>query len=175
MRKPVIPCFVFLCVFVLVLITNKPVEAKKVPNFWIRNLEGDRFDTRRHKGPYVLSFFFVNCVPCIKEIPELHAMMSKEFPDSKLLFIDPVEDDSKREIAEFAKKLKIPEAFFYQDSLGSVSKKFLKRQFAFPMILGVSKKRLIFRHSGIDEDIEEDVLKELENQPNINFVCKIRL
>ena len=103
MRKPVVPCFVFLCVFVLVLGSHKPVEAKKVPNFWIRNLEGDRFDTRRHKGPYVLSFFFVNCVPCIKEIPELHAMMSKEFPGSKLLFIDPVEDDSKREIAEFAK------------------------------------------------------------------------
>ena len=98
MRKSVIPCFVFLCVFVLVLGSQKPVEAKKVPNFWIRNLEGDRFDTRRHKGAYVLSFFFVNCVPCIKEIPELHAMMSKEFPGSKLLFIDPVEDDSKREI-----------------------------------------------------------------------------
>ena len=88
MRKSVIPCFVFLCVFVLVLGSHKPVEAKKVPNFWIRNLEGDRFDTRRHKGPYVLSFFFVNCIPCIKEIPELHAMMSKEFPGSKLLFID---------------------------------------------------------------------------------------
>jgi D-3-phosphoglycerate dehydrogenase len=27
----------------------------------------------------------------------------------------------------------------------------------------------------VDEDIEEDVLKELENLPNINFVCKIRL
>ena len=27
----------------------------------------------------------------------------------------------------------------------------------------------------VDEDIEEDVLRELENLPNINFVCKIRL
>ena len=27
----------------------------------------------------------------------------------------------------------------------------------------------------VDEDIEEDVLSELENLPNINFVCKIRL
>ena len=164
MRKPVIPCFVFLCVFVLVLGSHKPVEAKKVPNFWIRNLEGDRFDTRRHKRPYVISFFFVNCVPCIKEIPELHAMMSKEFPGSKLLFIDPVEDDSKREIEEFAKKLKIPEAFFYRDSFGSVSKKFFKGQFAFPTIVGVSKKRLIFRHSGIDEDIKEDIREKLKGE-----------
>ena len=117
MRKPIIPYFVFLYVFVLVLGSHKHVEAKKVPNFWIRNLEGDRFETRRHKGSYVLSFYFVNRIPCIKEIPQPHAMMSKEFPCSKLLFIDPVEDDSKREIAEFAKKLKIPGAFFYRDSL----------------------------------------------------------
>ena len=27
----------------------------------------------------------------------------------------------------------------------------------------------------VDEDIEEDLLRELENLPNINFVCKIRL
>ena len=51
MRNPVIPCLVFLCVFVLALGSHKPVEAIKVPNFWISNPEGVRFDTRRHKGP----------------------------------------------------------------------------------------------------------------------------
>ena len=68
MRKPDIhPCFVFYCVFDLVLGSHKPVEARKVPNFWIRNLEGDRFDTLKHKGPYVLSFFFVNCDPASRK------------------------------------------------------------------------------------------------------------
>ena len=164
MRKPVIPCFVFLCVFVLVLGTHKPVEAKKVPNFWIRNLEGDRFDTRRHKGPYVLSFFFVNCVPCIKEIPELHSLVTKEFPNTKLLFIDPVDEDTENDIRDFAKKLEIPHEYFYRDSFGSVSKKFFRGKFAFPTIVGVSKRKLIFRHSGIDEKIKEDIQKKLMNQ-----------
>ena len=91
-------------------------------------------------------------------------MMSKEFPGSKLLFIDPVEDDSKREIAEFAKKLKIPEALFYRDSFGSVSKKFFNGKFAFPTIVGVSKRKLIFRHSGIDDNIKEDIREKLMNQ-----------
>ncbi|GIR32996.1 MAG: hypothetical protein CM15mP45_22920 [Deltaproteobacteria bacterium] len=71
-------------------------------------------------------------------------MMSKEFPGSKLLFIDPVEDDSKREIAEFAKKLKIPEAFFYRDSFGSVSKKFFNGSLLSNDCWSF-QKRLIFR------------------------------
>ena len=164
MRKIFARWVFYLLTLTFILGYQTPLEAKKSPNFWIRNLEGDRFDTRRHKGTYVISFFFVNCVPCIKEIPELHAMMSKEFPGSKLLFIDPVEDDSKREIAEFAKKLKIPEAFFYRDSFGSVSKKFFNGKFAFPTIVGVSKRKLIFRHSGIDDNIKEDIREKLMNQ-----------
>ena len=91
-------------------------------------------------------------------------MMSKEFPGSKLLFIDPVEDDSKREIAEFAKKLKIPIAFFYRDSFGSVSKKFFNGKFAFPTIVGVSKRKLIFSHSGIDDTIKEDIREKLKGE-----------
>ena len=70
----------------------------------------------------------------------------------------------KEKLQNLQKKLKIPEAFFYRDSFGSVSKKFFKGQFAFPTIVGVSKKRLIFRHSGIDEDIKEDIREKLKDE-----------
>ena len=93
----------YLLTLTLILGYQTPLEAKKSPNFWIRNLEGDRFDTRRHKGNYVISFFFVNCVPCIKEIPELHSLVTKEFPNTKLLFIDPVDEDTENDIRDFAK------------------------------------------------------------------------
>ena len=49
--------------------------AKDAPKFWIRNLEGKRFDTRKQNQPYVISFFFVNCIPCIKEIPQFYEYM----------------------------------------------------------------------------------------------------
>ena len=103
MKKSKIQWMTFFFTLVMAIGYYNPVEAKKAPNFWIRNLEGNRFDTRRHKGSFVISFFYVNCVPCIKEIPELHAMMSEKFPNSKLLFIDPVEEDSQGDIRNFAK------------------------------------------------------------------------
>ena len=126
MRK-IFVCWVFyLLTLTFILGYQTPLEAKKSPNFWIRNLEGDRFDTRRHKGTYIISFFFVNCVPCIKEIPELPSLVTKEFPNTKLLFIDPVDEDSENDIRDFANKLEIPHEFFYRDSFGSVSKKFFR-------------------------------------------------
>ena len=126
--------------------------AKDAPKFWIRTLEGKRFDTRKQNQPYVISFFFVNCVPCIKEIPQLYEYMFSNHPDIPLLFIDPIKDDSKKKIDRFAKKLNVPKSHFYKDNFGSVSKKFFKGKFAFPTIIGVSGKKLLFRFSGIDDE-----------------------
>ena len=161
MKQWFLKSFMILCMAGLFLGHFQTIEAKKVSNFWIRNLEGERFDSRRYIGPYVISFFFVNCVPCIKEIPELHSMMSKEFPEAKVLFINPVEEDSRKDIREFAEKLNIPQLYFYRDSFGSVSKKFFKGKYSFPTIVGVSKRKLIFLHSGIDEQIKEDIREKL--------------
>ena len=72
------------------------------PKFWIRSLEGKRFDSRKENSPYVISFFFVNCPPCIKEIPELYKFMNTNFPNVPLLFIDPIKEDSKKDIKRFS-------------------------------------------------------------------------
>ena len=94
----------------------------------------------------------MNCIPCIKEIPQLYEYMSSNHPDIPLLFIDPIKDDSKKKIERFAKKLNVPKSHFYKDNFGSVSKKFFKGKFAFPTIIGVSAKKLLFRFSGIDDE-----------------------
>ena len=135
--------------------------AKDAPKFWIRNLEGKRFDTRKQNQPYVISFFFVNCVPCIKEIPQLYEYMSSNHPDIPLLFIDPIKDDSKKDIQRFSQKLGVPESHFYKDNFGSVSKKFFKGQFAFPTIIGVDGKEYLFRFSGIDDETLNKIQKFL--------------
>ena len=137
-----------------------PIESTfgQTPSkFWIRSLEGKRFDSRKEKSPYVISFFFVHCVPCIKEIPELYKFMSTNYPNVPLLFIDPIKDDSKKDIQRFSEKLNVPLSYFYKDSFGSISKKFFKGKMAFPTIVGIEGKRFIFRYNGIDEETISEI------------------
>ena len=131
-----------------------PIEStfgQTPPKFWIRSLEGKRFNSKKVSSPYVLSFFFVNCVPCIKEIPELYKFMSTNYPNVPLLFIDPTKDDSKKDIQIFSEKLKVPSSYFYKDSLGTISKKFFKGTMSFPTIIGISGNEYLFRFNGIDK------------------------
>ena len=142
-------------VILFLFVFMSPTEStfgKTPPKFWIRSLEGERFNSSKVKSPYVISFFFVHCPPCIKEIPLLYKFMSTNYPNVPLLFIDPIKDDSKKKIDRFAKKLNVPKSHFYKDNFGSVSKKFFKGRFAFPTIIGVSGKELLFRFSGIDDE-----------------------
>ena len=125
--------------------------AETPPKFWIKNLEGKRFNSKKQKSPYVISFFFVHCVPCIKEIPELYKFMSTNFPNVPLLFIDPIKGDSKKDIQRFTEKLKVPSSYFYKDSLGTISKKFFKGKMSFPTIIGISGNEYLFRFNGIDK------------------------
>ena len=131
-----------------------PIEStfgQTPPKFWIRSLDGKRFDSRKEKSPYVISFFFVNCVPCIKEIPELYKFMNTNYPNVPLLFIDPIKEDSKKDIQRFSEKLKVPLSHFYKDSFGSISKKFFKGTMSFPTIVGMKENKYLFRFKGIDQ------------------------
>ena len=147
--------------FVLLLLTFllpvKAVIADSPPKFWIKNMEGKRFNSKKHKSAFVVSFFFVNCVPCIKEIPVLHKFMSTNYPDVPLLFIDPIKEDSKNDIKNFSKQLNVPLSYFYKDSFGSISKKFFKGKMSFPTIIGIEGKRYIFRYNGIDEETISEI------------------
>ena len=152
MRK--ITVILFLIVFL------SPIEStfgQTPPKFWIRSLEGKRFNSKKETSPYVISFFFVHCVPCIKEIPELYKFVSTNYPNVPLLFIDPIKDDSKKDIQRFSEKLKVPLSYFYKDSFGSISKKFFKGKMAFPTIVGIEGKRFIFRYNGIDEETISEI------------------
>ena len=141
--------------FVLLLLTFlfpvKAVIADPPPKFWIKNMEGKRFNSKKQKSPYVISFFFVHCVPCIKEIPELYKFMSTNYPNVPLLFIDPIKDDSKKDIQRFSEKLNVPSSYFYKDSFGTISKKFFKGTMSFPTIVGIRGNEYLFRFNGIDK------------------------
>ena len=147
----------------LLLVFMFPIEStfgQTPPKFWIRSLEGKRFDSRKEKSPYVISFFFVHCPPCIKEIPLLHKFMSTNFPHVPLLFIDPIKEDSKKDIQRFSEKLKVSLSYFYKDSFGSISKKFFKGKMSFPTIVGIRGNEYLFRFKGIDQT-QLDEIKSL--------------
>ena len=144
-----IPVIFLLLMF---LFPVEPASANNPPKFWIKSMEGKRFNSKKQKSAFVVSFFFVNCAPCIKEIPLLHKFMSTSYPNIPLLFIDPIKEDSKKDIEKFSKKLKVPLSYFYKDSFGSISKKFFKGKMSFPTIVGIEGKKNIFRYNGIDEE-----------------------
>ena len=146
MRKIIVIIFLVVLMF--------PIEStfgQTPPKFWIRSLEGKRFDSRKENSPYVISFFFVNCPPCIKEIPLLHRFMSTNFPHVPLLFVDPIKEDSKKDIKRFSEKLEVPLSHFYKDSFGAISKKFFKGKMSFPTIVGIKGKEYLFRFKVIGQ------------------------
>ena len=144
----------------LLLVFLFPIEStfgQTPPKFWIRSLEGKRFNSTKEKSPYVISFFFVHCPPCIKEIPLLHKFMSTNHPNVPLLFIDPIKDDSKKDIQRFSEKLKVPKSFFFKDSFGSISKKFFKGAMSFPTIVGIRGNEYLFRFNGINDTVLTEI------------------
>ena len=150
----------YLLLILLFLIPIDSIYAETPPEFWIKNMEGKRFRSSKQNSPYVISFFFVNCLPCIKEIPMLHQFMSTNYPSIPVLFIDPIKSDSKKDIKIFSKTLKVPLSLFYKDSFGSISKKFFnKGEMYFPTIVGIKGKKYLFRYSKIDKKI----LNEMES------------
>ena len=147
-------------VILILLVFLSSIEStfgQTTPKFWVRSLEGKRFDSRKENSPYVISFFFVNCIPCIKEIPELYKFMNTNFPNVPLLFIDPIEEDSKKDIQRFSEKLKVPLSYFYKDSFGSISKKFFKGTMSFPTIVGINGDEYLFRFKGIDQNQLDEI------------------
>ena len=144
----------------LLLVFLSPIEStfgQTPPKFWIRSLEGKRFNSTKEKSPYVISFFFVHCPPCIKEIPLLYKFMSTNHPNVPLLFIDPIKEDSKKDIQRFSEKLNVPLSFFYKDSFGSISKKFFKGTMSFPTIVGIRGNEYLFRFNGINDTVLTEI------------------
>ena len=83
--------------------------------------------------------------------------MNTNFPNVPLLFIDPIKEDSKKDIQRFSEILKVPSSYFYKDSFGTISKKFFKRTLSFPTIVGIRGNEYLFRFNGIDETILDEI------------------
>jgi len=79
------------------------------------------------------------------------------YPNVPLLFIDPIKEDSKKDIQRFSEKLKVPLSYFYKDSFGSISNKFFKDKMSFPTIVGIKENEYLFRFNGIDKSQLDEI------------------
>jgi len=128
----------FLLIFFTIVLFNTSYSQQsnvKAPQFRIRNLNEDRFDSRNLKNDViVVSFFYTKCPPCIKEMPELFNFMKEKGRLNNLLFVDPwvkamdingTPDDSTK-LKRFANRLKISHKNIYLDVVGTLTKKFIQ-------------------------------------------------
>jgi thiol-disulfide isomerase/thioredoxin len=127
--------------------------SKPAPAFWLSSVENQRFDSREQSAPYVISFFYIGCPPCVEEIPALHRWMQQNAPEGALLFISPLQKDSKQAIQQYAEELGVPARLFYSDPFGNVQRKFFPEQakMVFPTLIGVSQGKVVFVKNALDE------------------------
>ena len=148
-----IPSGIAMLLMAVALVYPAAGFAQEAPKFFLSNFEGKRFDSRKHQGPYVVSFFFVNCPPCVKEMPALQELMEMDLPGVPLLFIDPVKDDTRESIMRFVRKINVSLTYVYHDAFGRVGKKFNGGKFfrEFPTIIAVKGNSVVFRLMGSQE------------------------
>jgi len=81
---------------------NDPRLGTKLPQFSVQPLAGGKLSSKSLKKQVkVLNFWFVDCPPCRKEIPNLNALM-KSYDSNSVSFIGFALDDKER-LSEFLK------------------------------------------------------------------------
>lgn len=78
--------------------------GKRPATFTAKDLEGNQYKLRELEGKVVvLNFWFVNCGPCRREIPELNKL-TDEYKDSANIVFLAIALDSKPEVEKFIEK-----------------------------------------------------------------------
>ncbi|HEY0355539.1 MAG TPA: TlpA disulfide reductase family protein [Flavisolibacter sp.] len=91
--------------------TPKPRESsyfktgEKLNLFKASDIDGNKFDLRDSSGKIiVINFWFINCGPCRREIPELNDLVDSFSTNDKVLFYA-VALDEKQELKTFLEKM----------------------------------------------------------------------
>ena len=78
-------------------------NGQKIETFKAWDIDNNKFDLKELAGKVVvLNFWFINCPPCRKEIPELNALVAKYASNPDVVFIAIALDD-KADIKKFIK------------------------------------------------------------------------
>lgn len=79
------------------------MEGMDIPAFNFTDLNGNRYSTSSTKGKIVvLKCWFIHCVACVKEFPELNQLVDENKGNNDLLFIS-LALDAKADLTKFLK------------------------------------------------------------------------
>ncbi|HFE38118.1 MAG TPA: TlpA family protein disulfide reductase [Gammaproteobacteria bacterium] len=123
MKYPSIKMTLKIILLSAILLTSlNPVYAAKVgseaPNLYGRTLSGELFRLKSVPGNKLVNFFWIECAPCTKEIPELKALEDK-YPKIRVVAVHVNEkDEDKVTVQQFVSKLKAaPDTIVLSSSL----------------------------------------------------------
>lgn len=98
-------------------VNNKVLAGQQLPDFELRDLQGNKVSPEDLKGkPVVINFWFTSCVPCIQEMPALNEI-KEEFKNTEVVFLA-ITFDKKAAVQNFLKKhsfnfIAVPDAAVY--------------------------------------------------------------
>jgi peroxiredoxin len=105
-----LPGLLFILPIIIVLAIAVPLFAQETSGtkplaslFDVTSLNGKSFKLEELKGKYVvLNFWFINCIPCVKEIPQLNKLVTA-YRKRNFVFIA-FTLDNKYQLDDFLKK-----------------------------------------------------------------------
>lgn len=87
-------------------IQHYKMEGTEMPNFSFVDINGNSYDNSSTKGKLiVLKCWFIHCVACVKEFPDLNKLVSNYKANNNILFIS-LALDNKEDLIKFLKKRK---------------------------------------------------------------------
>jgi len=127
------------------------LEDKMLPKMELLTLDGNKIDNQSIKNKVTfINLWFVNCAPCLKEIPKLNEI-KKEFGE-KVNFIA-ITFDPKEKVLDFIKRKPFDFEIAY-DQMNLLKEGF--KVSSYPKILIVDKSgKISFISNGIKEDDSE--------------------
>jgi thiol-disulfide isomerase/thioredoxin len=85
----------------LTAIAYYEMEGKELPPFDFTDLNGRRYNKMSTKGKIIIvKCWFIHCVPCVKEFPELNKLVGQYRDRSDMLFVS-LARDSKQDLIPF--------------------------------------------------------------------------
>lgn len=131
-------------------------EGKKLPHFNFVDLNGKKYNEASTKGKIVVfKFWFVACLPCIQEMPELNKLVANYKNRKDILFVSLALDDKKK-LRDFLKKTRfdyavVPDQESYISNILKIN--------AYPTHLIINKKGLVAKVGEADL-----IFKELKKE-----------
>ena len=127
----------------------RPMESqffttgKKFPSFKAKDMQGTKINLKDLAGKVIiLNFWFINCPPCRREIPELNELVKSYSSDTSTAFIA-IALDSYRDLKDFLQQT--PFDYNIVDDGGSLASRYGVK--AFPTNVVVDRQGIIRFHS----------------------------